>query len=86
MLIQIDVKSYKLKVNSKIFGGHGQNCEWPLSQCSNIGCTSRINRWNKRFFLHHDTNSGKLEVTIIIFGWAWSFKLLGSKMCFSRMN
>ena len=37
-------------------------------------------------FLHHDTNSGKLEVTLIIFGWAWSFKSLGSKICFLRMN
>ena len=34
-------------------------------------------------FLHADTYSGKLEVTLIVIGWAWSNMVVG---CISRMN
>ena len=42
-------------------------------------------------FLHVDTNSGKLKVTLIICEWVWSkwvwfFRSWGYKICFSRMN
>ena len=46
---------------------------WPVwSWDSKIGSILEINQWIKRIFLHAGTNSGKLKVDSMIFGWTWS--------------
>ena len=39
---------------------------------SKIDYISRMSRWNNQIFLHAGTNSGKLKVDLVIFGWAQS--------------
>ena len=56
-------------------GGHGQKWVWLLwSWDSKCECISRVSGFIN-WFLHADTNSGELKVTLTIFGWALS------KMC-----
>ena len=50
-----------------------------------------MNRWNELIVLDAGTNSGKLKVDSMIFGWAWSWSWLVSsgdpKICYIlRMN
>ena len=57
-----------------------------LSQFPKFGCMSRRNEWNKLIFWCVDTNSGKVKVTLTIFGgggqkWEWSFRSWNSKIC-----
>ena len=62
-----------IQIREKFWGGYAQKWVWLLrSHDSKIGSISRINRWNKLIFLDADTNSGKIEVTSITVGWAWS--------------
>ena len=39
---------------------------------SKIDYISRMSRWNNQIFLHAGTNSGKLKVDLVIFGWTQS--------------
>ena len=70
MLIQTH-KNYKLMKN--FLGGHAQKWMWPVrSQDSKIDCVSKIEQMELTDLLHAGTNSGKLKVDSVIFGWVWS--------------
>ena len=70
MLIQTH-KNYKLIKN--LLGGHAHKLMWPVrSQDSKIDCVSKIEQMELTDLLHAGTNSGKLKVDSVIFGWVWS--------------
>ena len=62
----------------KYCGGYGQKWVWLLwSHGSKTDCISKKNQWNRMIFLKSNTSSGKLKITLIIFGWSWS-KIVGN--------